>query len=330
MDVAFYLRRAFKEHENLVIFNDLKITHLGENAQIDHLLVYSFGFILIESKSINGKVRVNAQQEWSRSYQGQWQGMPSPIKQVELQQKLLRALLSQHRSEIIGKIFLKQQSFGGRCWNNLCAVSSNAIIERRNMPKEIDNQLVKSEFLVDKIHDVMKLRNKLVNALNILDTRPAFNPVELDSICQFLLNHTRRLAPNSINEDINGSIKSTDTQAMSACNFSTVHSVHETIAEYKVFEDKIASPHTGNITLKCKKCTETNKLIPSYGKFGYYIKCQVCDANTAMKSACRHCNSKDTKVSKRKTRYSLICNHCDKTSMFASFDSLKVRHKMHL
>ena len=92
-DVAFFLRRGFKEHQKIFVFNDLKFCFNNETAQIDHLILYPYGFILIESKSITGEVLVNPQQEWSRSYQGTWRGMPSPIKQVELQQALLRDLM---------------------------------------------------------------------------------------------------------------------------------------------------------------------------------------------------------------------------------------------
>ena len=150
-DVAFFLRRSFKEHQQVFVFNDLKFCYNNETAQIDHLILYPYGFILIESKSITGEVAVNPQQEWSRSYQGKWQGMPSPIKQVELQQALLRELMFEHREQIIGKVLFKQQSFGRRCWHNICAISSNAIIDRTSMPADISEQLAKSEFLVDKL-----------------------------------------------------------------------------------------------------------------------------------------------------------------------------------
>ena len=39
-DVAFYLRRAYKNNDKVMVLNDLRIEHDGESAQIDHLLVY--------------------------------------------------------------------------------------------------------------------------------------------------------------------------------------------------------------------------------------------------------------------------------------------------
>lgn len=147
--VAFYLRRAFKDDENVLVFNDFKFSYNDETAQIDHFIIYKQGFILIESKSIKGSVRVNSQGEWSRSFKGVWQGIPSPINQVLLQEDLLRSLLHFNRENILGKVLGMQQNFGGRCWDRFCAVSSDAIIERESIPKDISSKIVKSEFLIE-------------------------------------------------------------------------------------------------------------------------------------------------------------------------------------
>ena len=186
-DVAFFLRRAFKDHDQVYVINDFKFNHNNEVAQIDHLIVYTFGFVLIESKSIKGEVKVNSLGEWTRSLNRHWSGMASPIKQVELQQKLLQEMLYANRDKVLGKLFgIKQQSFGMRSWDNVCAISSNAVIDRDSMPKDVSKQLVKTEFLIDKLHGLMKLKNKLVRTLT-LDTRPDFNCEELISITSFLM-----------------------------------------------------------------------------------------------------------------------------------------------
>lgn len=174
-NVAFYLKRAFKDHKQIFVINDFKFSFNDESAQIDHLIVYPFGFILIESKSITGEVKVNELGEWSRSYKGKWSGMPSPIKQLELQENLLRELLHENRAKIIGKLFgIGQQTFGKRCWDNVCAISSNAIIDRTSIPKKVSDSLVKSEFLADKLNSIMNLKNSVIQTIT-LDTRPVMN-----------------------------------------------------------------------------------------------------------------------------------------------------------
>lgn len=275
-DVAFYLRRAFKDHKKVHVINDFRFTHNDENAQIDHLIVYPFGFILVESKSINGEVNVNKEGEWSRTVGNKWCGMPSPIKQVELQQKLLREYLHEHRIEILPKLFgIRAQSFGMRCWHNICAVSSNSIIAREDIPKAISDQVVKTEFIADKIKNVMKLRNKLITTLTI-DSRPDFNKDELQSIVDFLLQKPE-LQANKVEE------------VSSKTNFWGI---------------------SDNPLLRCKNCDESKDLTPQHGRYGYFVKCNKCDTNTSMKMPCPKCHSKNTKVSKSKEVYSLNCQDC--------------------
>lgn len=301
-DVAFYLRRAFKEHELVFVFNDLKFNHNDEVAQIDHLILYPFGFILIESKSITGEVKINQLEEWSRSYNGKWQGMPSPIKQVELQQKLLRCLLFEHRADILKPILFKQQGFAMRCWNNICAVSSNAIIDRDKMPSKVSQQLVKSEFLADKLQDLMKIRNKLISSLNIFDTRPEFNINEMKAIADFLLTQdcsapTEKRLPVILNKKVPANLKT----AIPAVELKQQVSPVDMNAKYRKIQP---------LPLKCLKCDDTYQLEMRSGKYGYYIKCGACGGNTPMKQACPFCKSKNTKVSKKIKLYTLNCQDC--------------------
>jgi hypothetical protein len=283
-DVAFFLRRAFKDHKQVFVINDFKFTFNDETAQIDHLIVYPYGFLLIESKSIKGEVKVNKLGEWTRSLNSKWSGMASPIKQVELQQRLLREMLFENRESILGKLFgIRQQSFGMRCWDNVCAVSSSAIIDRDSMPNEVSKQLVKTEFLIDKLEQLMKLKSKIVSTFT-LDTRPDFSDKELDSITSFLMGQLNIKAVNK--EQINK----------------------------KVVEPK-APVEKSNVlidaVLQCKSCGEKSDYSAQYGRYGYFIKCHKCETNTAMKIPCLSCASKKTKVSKNKEVYTLYCSDCE-------------------
>ncbi|MGI5309789.1 NERD domain-containing protein [Rheinheimera sp. WS51] len=174
-DVAFYLRRAYKDRDNVMVINDLRIEHDGEVAQIDHLIVYSYGFIVVESKSIRGEVSVNEHGEWSRSYKGQWSGMPSPIKQAELQLKLLKQYLCANTLQVIGKFLGIQQGLGARCYDVFCAISSDAIIDRANATKEVADKLVKSEFIADALDKKMNFIKFYRLVAKTFDTRPSFN-----------------------------------------------------------------------------------------------------------------------------------------------------------
>lgn len=324
-NVAFFLRRAYKDHPQVLVINDFKFRFNDEVAQIDHLIVYSYGFILIESKSIRGqvKVKVNQQGEWTRSlntYQAKttkWQGMPSPIKQVELQQALLQDLLRDNRAEILEKMFGLTQGFGGRCWDHLCAVSSDAIIDRKSMPKAVSDKLIKSEFLVEKLNKVMNLKGKYLRLAYLADTRPFFNQEELESIGSFLIK--QHIAPNTAAATTETSQTATEQSTAPLANTpitaaaSTVpvkHMPAQPMPAEPVAHTETEKSQTIQIVLRCKHCGESTNYTPMYGKFGYYINCQKCTKNTPMKQACPQCSSKNTRVKKSKETYTLNCQEC--------------------
>ncbi|MBE0421770.1 NERD domain-containing protein [Pseudoalteromonas nigrifaciens] len=304
LDVAFYLRRAFQDHPQVFVFNDLKFKHNDETAQIDHLIVYTYGFILIESKSITGEVTINEHQEWSRSYRGNWQGMPSPIKQVELQLAVLKSLLRANAPLLLPKIFGKlQQGFGGREWQSVCAISSNAIINRDHTPKTTQERLVKSEFIADKLLQMMKLPASAPNALHFLSTnvRPWFNEESLGKICQFILEKNISL---NLQEPSYVSAKISESESFYD---EALIATKQTITE----QVKPKSDLIKEITLACKQCNSATNLLPLSGRYGYFVKCGNCSANTPMKSPCPECSSTNTKTSKRKENYSLVCKDCE-------------------
>ena len=284
-NVAFFLRRAFKDHSSIFVINDYKFTYNFETAQIDHLIVYPYGFILIESKSITGEVKVNSFSEWSRSFNNKWSGMPSPIKQVELQQKLLLELLYENREKILGKLLgIKQQSFGFRCWNNICVVSSNAIIDRESMPNDVSQQLVKSEFLVDKLNKIMNLKSVIGRFLTLTDSRPKFSDAEMESITEFI---------------------------MSQCHTKSEVTDNTTLMIDKLVENTVEPIIKIYSRLKCKKCGEPSDYEALHGRYGYFIKCNKCTTNTAMKIPCANCQSVNAKVSKSGNAFFLNCGDCE-------------------
>nr|WP_018879060.1 nuclease-related domain-containing protein [Thioalkalivibrio sp. ALE9] len=191
-DVAFYLRREFGDDETVRIINDLRIEHNGERAQIDHLVVHPYGLVIIESKSIYGEVKVNGHGEWSRSYRGEWYGMPSPVRQAELQEALVKDLLRENVEKFLGRLLGLQTQIGGRDWRTLCAVSSSAILHRDEMPRAIANRVVKSEFVAEKVRELVGSRAK-----GLVTARPRFSQNEIEGIGDFLLQSHLRSSANT-------------------------------------------------------------------------------------------------------------------------------------
>lgn len=311
-DVAFYLRRAFKDEDRVRVFHDLQLCYDGEFAQIDHLIVYTFGFIVIESKSIKGEVRVNAQAEWSRSYRQQWQGMPSPIKQAELQLRVLQDVLTNNDTKMLGTMLgFIQKGLGGRAYHVLCAISSDAIIDRNKAPKELAAKLVKTEFIADAVKDLMRLPKYLPTMLRVYDSRPDFNAEELDSICSFLLTEHLKLRPEE--QDLVRTAKSQPVGSIKEADVQTVDLWQVTEKPKTVGTEPVKTAASSTASLVnglCKHCQSWDQLSVHAGRYGYYLKCHICQKNTALKQPCTQCHSQQTKVRKEADKYQVQCESC--------------------
>ncbi|QTF93772.1 nuclease-related domain-containing protein [Halomonas sp. BM-2019] len=304
-DVAFHLRRAFGDSEQIRIIHNLMIEHGGERAQIDHLVIHPYGFIIIESKSIVGEVQVNVEGEWSRSYKGNWSGMPSPIRQAELQQDVLKALLRDHVKQLLGKLLGIQMQIGGREWRTLCAVSSTAILHRKKMPKDVADKVVKTEF-------VAKKAKELIGSLKggFLKGRPSFSQRELENIGTFLLEHTAALQAES-EQPAQVTPPREPSPIAAPVSEPAPLSYVVTDAERLAAESPVDIAAPIEKLLTCKQCDEADNLIGMYGQYGYYVKCGTCSTNTSMKQPCRACGWKSVRVAKVGPSYSATCRKCD-------------------
>ncbi len=285
-DVSFYLSREFADREDIFVFNDLRVEHNEQFAQIDHLILYKKGFILIESKSIKGKVRVNKQLEWQRTFNGHWQGMASPIAQAHLQKKLLKQLLNENADIMLNKLALIgiQAYFGGRCWDLVCASSNETLIERDSMPKSISNQIVKAEQIANKVSSLISSSSTMFN------TNPNFSPEEMMKVRNFLLGQHKPLG-------------SAQNQTSPSCPEESLSQNLETKSDLQ--PQKISS-NKQNSWFKCRACGSYHTTEKS-GRFGYYVQCENCQTNTSMKQVCLSCGGKAVGVSKNKSVYTLTC-----------------------
>ncbi|WP_051298450.1 nuclease-related domain-containing protein [Marinobacterium litorale] len=298
-DVAFYLRRAFKDSDDIYVFNDYAFSYDDERAQIDHLIVHKYGFLILESKSIYGEVKVNGAGEWARSYNGNWAGIPSPIRQAELQQKLLKKMLVENAADFLGKILGLQQNVGGRKWEALCVVSNTCILHREDIPADINKRIIKSEAVADAV-DKIGGKGRLKA---FIETSPAFSADELRSIADYLLTRASLAA-------------APDPEPSAAAPASTP--VAEPVTEVREPTTKpapVAEP-APSAQISCKKCGEAQRLTGSYGKYGYYVKCEACGANTSMRQPCIRCGSKDVKVMKKRQEYWATCSCSDPYLLF--------------
>jgi len=156
--MAFYLKRAFSTEPNVYVFHDLRLAadNADDFAQIDHLVLFSRGMVVIESKSVTSKVKINELGEWSRYWDGRWSGFPSPSLQAKRQTEFLNNLLFNNRDKIRRKLLgAMQLSFGMFPMDILVAISDNGTIDREGNHPEV----MKADQVTERIKEIIKKRD---------------------------------------------------------------------------------------------------------------------------------------------------------------------------
>jgi len=196
--MAHYLKRAFGNEEWVWVFNDLRFPYEENDAvQIDHLILYRYGIILIESKSVTTAVRIDEYEAWERKMGRLWKGMASPIKQVERQADGLRSLLHAQAEALLGKVLfgLRQKGFRHFPLAKLVAISDGGIISGRGRAK-VHDLVHKADQICDAATTIMKQRKYeesiVGTALGKMPTEVgSLSNEEMIHIGNFLLgNHT--------------------------------------------------------------------------------------------------------------------------------------------
>lgn len=119
--MAFFLRRFFKDSPEVDVLNSLRIDLGGEIAQIDHLVLMPHGLLIVESKSVSERIEIKEDGQWIRWYDNKPQGMRSPITQAQIQGMLLKELLS--------KAVKQKGAFDAIPVDVLVAISDSGVIE---------------------------------------------------------------------------------------------------------------------------------------------------------------------------------------------------------
>lgn len=289
--MAFYLRRAFGESPDVFVINDLRLVEGDDAAQIDHLVIHSAGAVIIESKSVTQKVRVNARGEWARIWDGHWKGMASPIMQARYQVDFLRAYLQKRKSVLRDKVLigLVQGGFAYFDMSVLVAVSDQGIIER-DAP-ELAPEALKADQVAFEVERIIARQVKAAGLGTAIfgkadDFRPSIRPHEVQRVVDLLLKEHVPLEPVEardvqtvpVNKEVSGIVR---RAAMVA---PLPDPVPEAVAkptpvEPVVPESTQAGMAVGAVGV-CKACGASDLTI-LYGKFGYYWKCG-CGANTVI------------------------------------------------
>lgn len=307
--MSFYLRRAFADNKNIYVFNDLRLEHEDDAVQIDHLIVHQYGMIIIESKSVSSRVEINEQQEWVRWFNGNKQGMPSPILQARRQGVFLKKYLDRHAEVLLAKILGRQPYFGAILIDTFVAISDSGIIDR---PKKMSlEEVCKADQICDRVRSLQVRQQKESSFFNLNSTGRSLSKDDVNRVVQFLLKEHKPLPSRTEAE----AISKPDLQTSPPEKKVVIKVQSESLSKPKPIISKpnnaIAQPAS---TYSCRQCNKTNLSVAS-GKYGYYFKCLDCDGNTPINVSCQTCNSKE-KIRKSGELFYAECATCTTSGLF--------------
>ncbi len=326
--LAFYLRRAFKDDSQIFVFNNLRLERAGDACQIDHLVLHRYGMIVIESKSVTTRVEVNERGEWKREFNSSWQGMPSPILQAQRQGIFLKNYLEANVETLLNKIlFGRQAHFTKMPIDVLIAISDSGIIERPKNDKL--NMVCKADQIVDKVREIVSEYRKIDSLLSLsLKTAYLFDMDEVPRISNFLLSHHKpakvKASGNDAMPTISPSVSSPIKNPVISKPIATLPTQKKIIAvdptpsirsdiSHKPVEKPSVKSTTTTSQYTCSHCQSKNIVIVY--AHSYYFKCNDCGKNTALKNICPTCGDRE-KTRKSALQFFAECGKCNTSRLF--------------
>jgi hypothetical protein len=304
--MAFYLKRAFQESHDIHVINDLRLEMNDDVAQIDHLILHRFGFLVIESKSVTSKISINEHGEWARHYPKYTRGMPSPVNQAIRQTDFLKNFLMARSEYLLKKTMIFKTSISNFKFDVLVAISDSGIINRAK--GTIINEVHKADQITAKVENIIgdyANTNKKLLSLKINFT---FLDATMEKISNYLLQSHK---PKKISDEVikNEEIKEDIIEI-------TEKKEEETVANHAVEKEiEIVPEEPENIDTKiCGKCGSRN-IEMAYGRYGYYFKCKECKGNTALKLECKEASCKP-RIRKAKLKFYKECSSCGTSELY--------------
>jgi len=91
--MAYYLRRHFRRSNEVDVLNELRVASGDSIANIDHLLLHPFGFLLVAREPLSGAIHIDGEGCWQRWQHGQRIATCSPITRAYVQVLLMKSAL---------------------------------------------------------------------------------------------------------------------------------------------------------------------------------------------------------------------------------------------
>lgn len=309
--LAHYLKRKFADRKDVLVFNNLRFEDEGgdDAAQIDHLIFHRHGFIIVESKSVTSKVKINERGEWQRLWNGHYEGMPSPLLQAQRQADFLKKILNRHKDSLRNKVFLLNRSanFNVCPFEILVAISDRGIIDGKVL-----EGVCKADQIPDEVEKIIHRHKTAAFRLSLKDGADKFPDEEMDRIAKFLVEmHKPRSAQESVKNSV-PAIKGENERPSPMTEVIPIMSPLAMIEAEMQSKVETATAATPQATL-CPACN-TDRVHILYGQYGYYYRCQACGKSFNIDFTCPQCGIK-AKIRKEKEQFFMECGGCNRREL---------------
>jgi Nuclease-related domain len=331
--VAYYLKMAFGDEPRLLILHDVRLEFEdGITAQMDHLLIHQYGLIIIESKSVAGKLQVKEDGQWLRWFNNYSSGMLNPIKQASLQGQTLKRVLLNSSKETTRKVL---EDFP---IDVLVSISDSGqfIAHKRELYPEV----CKADQVDDKVKAIVLSRannakggdftlsdlnkDKLAHHL-IKNHKPYQRNLHVNNK---LIEESHLVTPNT-QKNVAGEITKISTKNFGKASkilaqVNNPNSVKEEISTYlpfskpkpagliSAFANIFSSPEI-KYKHNCPHCKSEDVEV-KYGN-NYFFKCLNCSKNYPINVSCHTCN-KSLKIRRDKKQHFAECLVCKTSELF--------------
>ncbi|MDH2918658.1 MAG: nuclease-related domain-containing protein [Sideroxydans sp.] len=321
--MAFYLKRFFSSSPDIFVLNGIRLEQAEDAAQMDHLILHPYGVIVVESKSVAGKIQIKDDGQWIRWYGKESSGMASPVTQAKLQLGFMRDYLN---------LAVKPKGvFDSYAFDVMVAISDSGLIlwpTTGNLA-----EVCKADQIAERIETRISELAKQVNA-----PRP-WTAEHLAKIADFLCATHKPLDFSNLGSNASkrhqeavtkkvahveqqvAGIQALMTQSiarMTANMLGSIATRHAQSAEMvtaHVPATSICTEHPVAATAGgiCKHCSSA-KVSVLYGH-SYYLYCHSCSKNTPLKSTCSSCGAPEI-TRKKSKEFFLECKACNTSRLF--------------
>lgn len=286
--MAHYFRRFFGSSSEVDVLNYLRIKLGDEVAQMDHVVLHSYGISIVESKSVAGSVQIKDDGQWIRWFNKQPQGMRSPVTQATMQAMLLKELLA---------LTVKQKGFFDTVdFNVIVAISDNGTIQWPASGALAE--VCKADQVPERVMKMIETRRQEGAGAPLSAERRRVIGDFLKAIHRPFGTGTGAAAAEAKVEapSPTGAVKvlPTSLDGAEASRFGR---------GFSALPPKV-----------CKHCSGT-ELDAQYGKFGYYFACKTCEKNTGIKFECPACGG-EGRIRKQGKEFYAECKACEASSLY--------------